>query len=301
MLNALLTEFAAKVETTKGTLIAMTGTDAAMNVFDSEVLDNTQMIERRSQGTWYRLPFVPGAYAGAARARIELSGSGSSGGVPLWATTLLAACGLKNTAGSFAPTLLYDTEQTSISVAKYVNGKVRRLAGAMGTFTLNVQNGTNATIPSLDFELMGIFNSEADVSLITPTRPTVKPSRGITSLTIDTVATCVGSLTFALQAGVIMLPCNGTSGFKSAAITDFNPLLTINPEESLVSDKDWLSTMRNSSEVDIVTTFGASANNTVTLTINNGYVQGREQLTEDQVRREGLRISAANGFTLAFS
>lgn len=301
MLNRLLTEFAAKVETTKGTLIAMTGSDAAMNVFDSEILDNTQMLERRSQGGYFRLPHVAGAYNGAARCNLDLCGSGASGGVPLWATTLLASCGMKNTAGSFAPTLDYATDQTAISCAKYLAGKVRRLAGAMGTFTITAQNGTNATLPNIAFEHMGIFSGEADVSLITPTRPTVKPSRGITTFTINGTAVCIGTLNFALNATVVMLPCSTASGHLSAAVVDFNPEWTVNPLESLVSASDWLTGMRDATEYDLVATFGASANNTVTLTANNTGLIGREQLNEENVAREGLRFSCRNGFTLAFA
>lgn len=266
LFNTLEALLAVATEGTKGTAATLANADGNQNVFDAVLEDTTEMIERRRQNTFNRLPYVPSGHTGQATFGIELQGSGTSGSpTPQAFSRLFQACGLAQSTNTFTPTLDTDT-QTNATIGHYFKaGKRRRLSAAMGNFTIEGTLGRQVSIPRVNFTMTGRYELEDDVAIITPTYPTVIPPRGVHSITIDGNAICVGRYSFTLNANVVYVPCSGASGFKWSAITDFNPTLVLTPETGLVASEDWTSALRAGTQYDIVMQFGSSAGNTITL------------------------------------
>src|SRR4051812_1535508 len=93
---------AAKIETTQGTAVSLAGADGAFNVYDVTIDADIPMTERKGQGSMSKLASVPGTRAGSLKFKLDVYGSGSANTSPTWATTFLPACGMVETAGTWA-------------------------------------------------------------------------------------------------------------------------------------------------------------------------------------------------------
>jgi len=81
-----LSVLAAKVEATPGSAETLAAADAAFNIMDAEMNANIDVSTRPIQGSFRKLPGVPGMRTATCTFSLELIGDGS-GGVPTWATT----------------------------------------------------------------------------------------------------------------------------------------------------------------------------------------------------------------------
>ncbi len=234
---------AAKVETTIGTPISLSGTDGAFNAYNLMCQANIPVEQREASGSFNRLSSIPGARSGTMSFRTDLSHDGST--VPGWATTLLPACGWVNAAGTFTPrSEAPGSNVKTLTLGAYVDGVFKSIAGAVGTFNMVFPSGRMAYI---DWTFTGVWQAPTDVAIIAPTYPTeaVLKASSMTT-TWDSVAFCFEQL--ALDAGneVILRECStSASGYVSAMIVDRVPKITANPESVLVATQDrfgqWLA------------------------------------------------------------
>lgn len=236
---------AAKIETTIGTAETLAGADAAMNVYDPVIQANVEMIDRPRQASFGGLPKIPGLRTGTATFRTEVYGDGA-GGVPLWASTLLPACGFVNSGGVFSPkTESPGTNVKTVTIGVYQDGMKKVLSGAVGTAVLNYVTGQPV---SIDWTFQGILNTVADVAILAPTYPTDLPPRFANSTFTVGGATpgCIESLSIDLGNTIFMRPCPGAaSGIASGVITERMVTGSMNPESRLVATYDvfgkWLT------------------------------------------------------------
>jgi hypothetical protein len=129
-------------------------------------------------------------------------------------------------------------------MAHYVDGVIRRIKGAVGTFTISFLAGQKIT---LDFTFQGAFDSFEAGSILTPTYPTGEALRwGGSTTTIAGSAVAASSLTFDL--GNVISPLESQAvdeGVKSFIITDRRPTLSIDPESdtsgSITRYSTWLA------------------------------------------------------------
>src|ERR1044071_7490451 len=92
--------FAAKVETTAGTAVSLSATDAAIVNYDPRLDYDISMNKRPSPGSMSQLAGVAGAQKANVSVRTEIVGSATN---PLWATTLLAAAGFSVSSRVWSP------------------------------------------------------------------------------------------------------------------------------------------------------------------------------------------------------
>lgn len=166
----------------------------------------------------------------------------------------LKGCGALLTVSGVGPNeqCAYTPSSTTISdettgayctVALYQDGKRYMIHGAVGNPRLTFATGSPAMV---EYEFTGLYNTPTDVALLSgaiyPT--TVEPAFLAASVSlIGSVTTAkLQSLTldFGNQIGMRPYP-NGTTGFFTAQITGRKPTGTLDPEESLVSVKDWFA------------------------------------------------------------
>ena len=255
------TVIAAKLETTLGTAISLSASDASMNVYDVEVDVEADEQERASQGSASRLATTVGARMVTTRFKVELHGAGEEGN-PDWANTLLPALGMVETTNVFAvvtgvPVASSGNPRT-ITIGAYHDGRLITSAGCMGTGKFVFENGK---VAYLECEFKGKYVSTTDATLLAPTIPSVTPPRA-SNLTFTYGGSSPGKvdrLEIDLQNEVTLRQDfstgGGTSGYAYATIVDRNPKATMAVEAQLVASFDaygkWLAQTEEAFALDI--------------------------------------------------
>ena len=247
--------FAFKTEATAGTQESLSGTDGAFNVWDAKIEPEISMAERDAQGSFSNLVQVPEQRKAKATFRTEIHGDGAAG-VPGWASTLFPACGLVNSAGVFslkaeAP----GSNVKTLTMAHYQDGRRSIMYGAVGSAKFVLEAGKIAYI---DWTFQGLWGGVSDVSILTPTYPTVKPFRvaSLPAFNIGSWAPCFSK--FELDLGNIIAdrPCaGGATGFTHPIITGRKIRGSIDPEAALVASADpygdWLAMTESDFDLDL--------------------------------------------------
>ncbi len=243
-LNEKISTLAAKIEVTAGTAETLAGADGALNASNVTISDGTDYVPLASQG-----PSIDqrsgshGPEQGSASFDIELaSGSGS---LPLWATAFLPSCGMLVSTSTYSFKSEPPGSNTkTVTIGKYENGRLRTIYGACGNAVFNFSAGRPA---SVSFSFTGIPADPTDTAMISPTYPTIKPLRFVSSsLLIGSFAPQVETLTLDLGNTVTLIPDSipGT-GFKYAVVVDRNPTITLPPLSKLVADFNPWSDFKN--------------------------------------------------------
>jgi hypothetical protein len=228
---------AAKIETTVGTAISLTGSDASFNAYDIMIQPEIEVEEREGQGGFGMLSSVVGGYKGKATFKIDAGWDGTST-EPAWADTFLSGCGLVKTGQVFTPrSEAPGSNVKTLTIGAYCDGVFKSICGAAGTFKLVCPTGRMAYF---EFEFQGIWVPPTDVAILSPTYPTALPLRYATSTTtFISTALCVENLTLDCGNEITMRECASTvSGYHSAIITSRNPKVTGNPEAKLIATRD---------------------------------------------------------------
>jgi hypothetical protein len=233
--------FAAKIEATPGTAETLAAADGAWNIMEADMTPNIEVSVRPIQGTFRKLPGVAGARGATCTFSLELIGDGS-GGVPDWATTFLAACGIVDTTGTLTPR--NENPGTNVKTltlglweTKGASQRLKTMVGCMGNVTFEITPGETVR---MNFTFTGVWSGVAATAVISPTYPTLLPLRAASgAFTINSIAQVFGSCTFDVGNVVVLRPSIATlSGFSHAIITDRTPMFTFDPEAQLIADED---------------------------------------------------------------
>jgi hypothetical protein len=265
-------QLAAKIETTTGTAESLSGTDGAFNAFDISLQPGWGMTARPGQGNTGHLASVPEELIGTVSFKTEIQGNGS-GGVPSWASTFLPAAGFVNSGGTFTATLeRAGSNVKTLTIGQYEGpGRRKLLRGCAGNGKLVSPTGRRAVI---EWNFTGVWTDPTDVSMITPTVPSVLPLRA------SNVDFSVGSWSpkiemFELDFGNSIGPrhdctVSDGSGVHAAAITDRLPVGKINPEATLVATDDhytdWLNSVAKSLTYEL-----SNATDVITFASSGGF------------------------------
>lgn len=228
---------AAKIETDAGAAETLTAADAAINVFDARLVPAIETEERPGQGGLSPLAGVPGALAGECTFWTELIEAGQA--QPLWAATLLPACGFVDAGGGvYGPISEGPGDNVkTLTLGLYQDGKLFQLRGAAGNAVIRLTSGRMARI---EFTFRGIWDAPTDVALLEPTYPTAGPLKFAGSgLEIGEWEATVAELALDLGGEVQMREDSADpSGYASAIITGRRIRATLNPEATLVAGND---------------------------------------------------------------
>lgn len=211
---------AAKAETTPGTAVSLSATDAAMNCFDPELQPSADFTERPSQGaSTAPIAGVPGPFSGTLKFQTDLTGGSSP---PSWATTLLPAVGF-GAAGSVytpdsRPAALSGSLQKCLTMGLYQDGEIKKLAGCQGKLTIKATAGKPLRC---EWEFQGVWQAPAAGALLAPTYPTTAPLvlQAVT-FTIGGITVTLHEIEIAIDNTITLLPDAAASrGIIYAAIT----------------------------------------------------------------------------------
>ncbi len=229
-----------KIETDKGTKVAA---DQALLVMDLDIKNNAEFEPRKGSGLFLgpTVAGVLGAQIGTCTFKVEMRSNGSAALEPGIAI-LFQAGGLKDATG-YKPVSAV-TDQKTISIDVWKDGKKYGLAGAMGKLKIE---GDSGKIGYLTCEFSGIWQTPTDEALPAYSPSTTKPMylRSGT-FTIGGAAKKISK--FALDLGAVVVPepdINAANGILCYIITDYEPTMSFDPEAELVADYDidgiWLA------------------------------------------------------------
>lgn len=234
---------AAKIETTPGTPISLSASDAVFNVFDSQITPAIEFTPREGQSSFSPLHGTLGAYGGTVTFSHELAPG--SGALPAWAATFLPACGWVATGSVYTPrTEAPGTNVKTLTIGMYQDGVFKSIRGAMGTFVIRCESGKPVM---LDFTFTGLWVAPSDVAIIAPTYPTLKPLRFVSAgVLIGAWAPKIATLTIDAGNEVILREdANDAAGYSTALATGRRMTGSLTPESELIATKDyhgeWLS------------------------------------------------------------
>jgi hypothetical protein len=234
-----LSVLAAKVEANPGVAETLAGADAAFNIMDAEMNANIDVSTRPIQGSFRKLPGVPGMRTATCTFSLELIGNGA-GGVPTWATTFLSACGVVNSAGILTPRNENPgTNVKTLTIGLYEAGRRKLMRGAVGNVVFEIVPGQAVM---MNFTFTGVWAGVSDTAILAPTYPTLAPIRAASGgATINLVAQTFASCSFDVGNVVAIRPSIlNAEGATHGIITDRTPTFTIDPEARLVAaDNIW--------------------------------------------------------------
>lgn len=254
------TILAAKLETTTGSPITLSGTDATFIAYDAKITADDPVNERPNgtTGASGALPAVPGMPTGTCTFSLDCMGDGA-GGVPAWCSVFLPACEGIVTTNTWA----FSRTTKTITIGVYEDGKVKVLAGAKGTFDLDFTAGG---IPKISFTFTGKYSELADTAILTPTQVTVVPPpvKGCT-FTLGGYSSIWNQLKISLGNQTIYRPSGADSGgLRAAHNTTRKSVFSFDPEETATSARDWRS-IRDAGTLETMSLVIGSANNRITV------------------------------------
>lgn len=276
--------FAAAIEATPGTPETLDAGDAAMNIYNAMIQPAIAFEAREAQGGQGNFSSVPTGHEGVATLRTYLEWDGTAT-EPLWADLFFPACGWVKSGQTYAP-LLEDigSNVKTLTLASYVDGVRKMLAGCMGSFVVTLPTGAPAYI---DWTFRGVWQAVTDVALLTPTYPTAKPlrfARGLAEL--NNVNLCIESATIDSGNTVIMRECPITeAGFITALVTNRLPTGTINPESVLVATQDRWGAFLAGTEWALELDVGGPTNSQIEFNVAKAQI-----LNMPEGEREGLVV-----------
>lgn len=300
--------FACKVEATTGTAESLTASEGAYNAFDVEVQGEIDYAERQGQGSASYLPGVSGARRGKCRLRTELFGSGSNPSpTPAYADTLLAACGFSGSSNVYKP-VTGSASYVSLTMAKYVDGRKKTIAGATGNLVIR---GAVGKPIDLLWEFSGVWVDPTATSLIAPTYPTVIPP-ALLGATITVGGSAYRLPGFEIDMGNTVAyrqDANNAAGYLATVVSNRKPVLKISPEALALGTKDWYADMKSGATAAVSIAVGSTSGNTLTLAAPVAQLTAAPQDEDrDGVLADGLTLllcrSAAAGddeLTITFS
>ena len=238
---------AAKVETTPGTAVSLSASDANLLAYDPMVAPAVEMVDRPKLGSFNYHTNARGLMEATATFRTDFIPNNSNATSPVWAETLLPACGWVQSSDTFTATdEAPGSNVKTLTIALYQNGRITKMVGAVGDFTIVMESGKPAAI---DWSFRGVLAAGTEASatafvtdgaILAPTWDTVTPWRSASTMTLaGSYNPLIQSATFASGNEMQLRECNTTAaGYLSGIITGRTSTLSVNPEAGLVATDD---------------------------------------------------------------
>jgi len=276
-----------EIETEKGTRNTSPSPSAIL-AFDLEINPTAPFEERKGTGLYrgHSNIGVLGERSGTCKFSTELRSNGTSG-LDAGLAILLQACGFAKTSESYQVHSTHADDET-ISIDVWEDGVEKSLLGASGNVTFEGENGGRMMC---NFEFLGVWQAPFDE----PTAPTTEPGTGAPILMQSGTFTLDDSINiskFSLNMGTNPIPrydVDAAGGIAYYMITDYDSVLSIDPEADLVAGYDYYGKWLIGTEaaVSLLLTDG-----TVSVTFTLPKVQFREIAEGD---RDGIQIYDLTG------
>lgn len=299
----------AKTETTYGTSAAPAGSDAILvrnlDITPLEADVVSRDLVRPYLGNSDQLLANPRV---RVTCEVELAGSGTAGTAPRY-DALLKACGMASTivattSVTYAPV---SSNFSSCTIAYNIDGVQHLLTGCRGTFTMNCQLGQ---IPTLQFEMTGVFNTPTDVAQPAVTyaaqaSPLIFREGNTSAFSFLGYSGCLMSVEFNMANETVYRELVGCT--KEVLITDRKPAGTVVIEAPTMAQKNYFTDALASSTGSLSFTHGTAAGNRVVFTASQADITQPTYSDSDGIHMLNLPYVALpttvgnNEFSLLFN
>lgn len=196
----------------------------------------------------------------------EVKGSGAAGTAPEIGQAL-RGCGLgetlvASTSAAYSPV---STGIESVTIWRYLDGKLEKYTGARGEVSFTYETG-NKIMASFTFTAH-LGTASADTAIVVPTYDTVLPEPIIgVGFLADAYGAVIGSLSFSLSNTIAIAPnMNAADGFGEVRITKRDVQGSFDPEEVLNATNNFDSDYTSGTVMTLTTgAVGATAGNILT-------------------------------------
>ena len=199
--------------------------------------------------------------------QIELAGSGTAGTAPRYGS-ILEACGMSETIVSVTSVTYAPVSSAFSSASIYFdNDGIRHiLTGCRGSFTLSAEVGQ---IPTIDFTMVGVFNSPTDSALPSTTystqaSPLIFKQGNTSAFSFFSYAGCLQSVSFDMANETVYRELVGCT--KEVLITNRAPSGTVMIEAPALATKDFFALSQTETTGALTFLHGTTAGNRVTFT-----------------------------------
>lgn len=290
---------AAKIEATPGTAESLTTSDTAFNAFNIQFQNETEKDEREGQGSFGYLPSIAKARRGKITFMTEWAWDGTAT-EPVWADLFFPACGVVKSTNTYTPrSEVPGTNVKTLTMGLYTDGKRVVLRGCVGTFKLVCVTGDRVLV---EWEFIGIFEPEADVTLIASTAandPVLKYASGVT--TFNSVALQVQSLTLDIANELYLregTSASNPTGLIAGVITNRKPIVTCNPESKLVATQNRHQMFLDANEHALVFELGGSSAPKVVITVPRASIETIQETDRSRLHVDDITFRCCqNGST----
>jgi hypothetical protein len=299
----------AKTEATYGTNSSPAGTDAVLvrnleiTPLESDVV--TRDLIRPYYGNSDALLANPRVRISC---EVEMAGSGTAGTAPRFGPLLLA-CGtaattVASTSVTYAPV---SSAFSSCTILYNVDGVQHVLTGCRGTFTMNCQLGQ---IPTLQFEMTGIYNAPTDtaqpaVTYAAQATPLIFRDGNTSAFSFMSYSGCLMSVDFNLANDIVYRELIGCT--KEVLVTDRKPAGTVMIEAVTLATKNYFTDALGTTTGNLTFLHGTTAGNRVTFSSPQSDVTQPTYSESDGVQMLSIPYVALpttagnNEFSLAFT
>lgn len=278
------------LEDPKGGKVAGT---SALLAFDLEINPTAPYEERKGTGLYrgHENIGIHGERSGSCKFSVELRGTGSQG-MDAGLAVLLQACGLAKTLEVYQVHSIHSkavgAEDKTISIDVWEDGVKKGLAGASGNVTFEGENGGRMMC---NFEFSGIWQAPVAEALPANVPGSTAPMM-MQGGTFTLATKSIKISKFSLNIGSNPVPrydVDAAGGIAYYMITDYDPVLSIDPEADLIAGYDYHGVWLAGTEAAVSLALG-DGTDIITFTIPK--VQYREIAEGD---RDGIQIYDITG------
>ena len=224
---------------------------------------------------------------------VEMVGSGSAGTAPAFGP-LLKACGnsetiVASTSVTYAPV---SSSFDSATLYFFQDGIRQKVTGARGSFSISAEVGQ---IPTISFNMIGIYNEPTDVANATPTyqnqaKPVLFKNGNTTSQQLFSYAGAVQSFSFDQSNQSVFRELVG--GSKEVQITDRRPNGSIVLEAVTMATKNYFSSITGSATGNNTFQHGQTAGNIFTFSAPQTDLSGISYSDSDGIQMLNIDYTA---------
>ena len=289
---------AAKIETTAGTAEALTASEGVFNAYDVMLQPSITMTDREGSGSFNHLTSISEGQTATVTFRCDVAWDGTAT-EPTIFSVLMPACGWIENSNVWKPrSEAPGTNVKTLTLGVYVNGILKTIKGAVGTWQMTLPTGRMITI---EFTFTGVYVEPTAVAIITPTYPTTDPLRfaAATACTFNSVAMKVEQITIDAGNEVTMLEDpTQASGFIHGIITSRRPTISANPETELVATQNRHNIWTTSTAYTIQITLDGPSTSTLGITAPKAQILNIQEGDRNRVVIDDIEfLCTKNGAT----
>lgn len=289
---------AAKVETNPGTAESLTSAEGVFNAYDLMIQPSIAMTDREGSGSFNYLTSISEGQTATVTFKTDIPWDGTAT-EPTVFSVLMPACGWVESSNVWKPkSEAPGTNVKTLTIGVYVDGLLKSIKGAVGTWVMTLPTGRFITI---EWTFTGVYVEPTSTSIITPTYPTTDPLRfaSAAACTFNSVAMVVEQITIDAGNEVIMLEDpTSASGYSHGLIVNRRPTINANPESVLVATQNRHNVWTTSTPYAIQITLDGPTTSTLGITAPKAQIINIQEADRNRVVVDDVEfLCTKNGST----